>query len=245
MFGELFHAEFRNRLIAYQWGIACRPSTYMSSQRTEAWAYTDHQYGHLFLEDLVFGDLSVDRPAAIGFKFFYDHAQTPRAISAWDYLRDHHEVRILHLVRENLLDCLISTRTAESTQVWEIEAGSDDETPELPPFVISPAECAAYFDKMTMLRRRATTELSAPGREVLEIEYEREVRRDFDGTLRRIQEFIGVAVKPLPQPLRKLSHRSADARVANYAELSRHFELTPSHAFFEKSGASHGPPHHG
>ncbi|MFI7453480.1 sulfotransferase [Nonomuraea sp. NPDC049714] len=243
MFGELFHAEFQNRLIAYQWGISRRPSTYMSSERTQDWVYTDHQRGDRFLEDLVFGDPSEDRPAAIGFKFFYDHARAPRAISAWDYLRDDPEVRIVHLVRENLLDCLISTMTAEHTRVWEIEAETYEKTPEPPPFVIPPADCAAYFEKMTALRRRATTELAAPGRAVLEIEYERDVHSDFDGTLRRVQEFLGVPARPLPQRLRKLSRRPAHVLIANYAELSRHFAPTPARAFFDGTGAGHARRH--
>lgn len=94
-----------------------------------------------------------------------------------------------------------------------------------------------------MLRRRATTELRVSERKVLEIEYGRDVCGDFDGTLNRLQEFIGVSARPLSQRLRKLAHEPAHTRVANYAELCHYFELTPCRAFFERSGASHGQPH--
>jgi LPS sulfotransferase NodH len=230
MFGELFHPEFQNRLIAYQWGIQRRPSGQMFPERTKAWCYTEHQEGDRFLEELVFGDSSPDCPPAIGFKFFYDHAQDARARSAWSYLCRHEEVRIVHLVRENLLDCLLSTRTAERTAVWEVEI--DDPVPAEPsPFAISPAECDAYFDWMIKLRRQAEAQLFG-NRQILQLTYEQNIRTDFGNAMRRIQEFLGVTPTSLSPRLQKQSRSPAQARIENYSELSRHFEHTPFHAFF-------------
>jgi LPS sulfotransferase NodH len=238
MFGELFHAEAQNRLIAYAWGVECRPSQAIFPERTRGWVYTEHQEGERFLDELVFADSSEDRPHAIGFKFFYDHARSGRARSAWDYLRRHDEVRVVHLVRENLLDCLLSTRTAEHTGVWEVEA--DAPVPaEAPTFTIPPAECEAYFDRITGLRSRAVAELFSSERRVLDLEYDRDILRNFDRTLGRIQEFLGVPPRPLPQRLKKQARGPARARIENYEELSRHFERTPFATYFTQGESPH------
>jgi LPS sulfotransferase NodH len=234
MFGEVFHVEFLNRLIAYRWGVTGRPSLLRSRERTEAWVCTEHHDGAQFLDDLVYGDPSPDRPDAIGFKLFYDHARHGRTASAWDYLREQRDVRVVHLVRANLLECLVSTRTAELTNVWEVD--EDEGTPgQPPPLRLTATECTEYFERLTTLRDRADGDLGLSHRQVLEIEYERDVHHDFDSTMRRVQHFLGVPAATLPMRLRKLSTRPVHERVANFAELADHFRDTRFRAFFEPS----------
>ena len=235
MFGELFHADIQHRLMAYGWGIERRPSTQLNPRRTKGWYYTDHQEGDHFLQDLVYGDPSEDRPLATGFKLFYNHARSERVKSAWDYIRLHEELKIIHLVRENLLDCFLSIRTAETTAVWEVEV---DEPPSSEPPVLSiaPEECENYFNSLRLQQRKVASELFSPGRRVLQVEYERDILGAFDETLHKIQEFLGVVPEALPQLLRKQATAPTKARIENYAELRRRFEKTAFAQFFEPEG---------
>jgi LPS sulfotransferase NodH len=236
MFGELFHAEFPMRLRAFGYGIRCRPSQRMSLERTRGWAYTYHQDGGQFLKDLVFGDASDDAPLATGFKFFYDHARVePRENSAWDYLRQNQDVRIVHIFRRNLFDCLVSIKTAERSKVWEVEV-DDPLPPVLSPFVISPEECEAYFRSTIRMRERTISELTTAGRQVLDVAYEQDVLANLDETLRRIQVFVGTSPITLKKILQKQSSGPVSERVQNYSELCLHFENTPFRSFFGEEG---------
>jgi hypothetical protein len=236
MFGELFHADILHRLKAYGWGIERRPSTQLNPRRTKGWYYTDHQEGDTFLQDLVYGDLSEDCPLASGFKLFYDHARSERAKSAWDYIRLHEELRIIHLVRANLLDCYLSIRTAETTTIWEVEL--DEQPSSQPPVLtISPEECERYFRSLMLQRRRVASELFSPGRRVLQVEYERDILGAFDKILYKIQEFLDVIPQSLPQLLRKQATAPTKARIENYAELCWRFEKTEFAQFFVPDGS--------
>jgi LPS sulfotransferase NodH len=236
MFGELFHADIQHRLKAYGWGIERRPSMQLNPRRTKGWYYTDHQEGDRFLQELVYGDRGEDCPVASGFKLFYNHARSERAKSAWDYIRLHEELRIIHLVRANLLDCFVSIRTAETTTVWEVELG---EPPSSEPPVLSIAheECERYFKSIMLQRRQVASELFSPGRRVLQVEYERDILGAFDKMLYKIQEFLGVVPQSLPQLLQKQATAPTKARIKNYAELRRRFEKTEFAQFFVHNGS--------
>ena len=235
MFGELFHTDIQHRLKAYRWGIERRPSALLNPKRTKGWYYTDHQEGDRFLQDLVYSDPSDDRPHAVGFKLFYDHARAGREKSVWNYIRLHEELRIIHLVRANLLDCFLSIQTAEATTVWEIELDEPGFS-EQPTLRIAPEACENYFKNLTLQRKRAASELFSPGRRVLQVEYERDVLGNFDETLNRMQEFLGVVPEALPQLLRKQATAPTRARIENYDQLRRRFEATEFAQLFEPEG---------
>lgn len=236
MFGELFHTDIQHRLKAYGWGIERRPSTLLNPKRTKGWYYTDHQEGVHFLEDLVYCDPSDDRPLATGFKLFYDHARAEHVKSAWNYIRLHEDLRIIHLVRANLLDCFLSIQTAETTTVWEIEL-DEPRASEQPILRIAPEACESYFKSLTLQRKNVASALFLPGRRVLQVEYERDVLGNFDETLYRMQDFLGVTPQALPKLLRKQATAPTRARIENYAELRRRFEATEFAQFFEPDGA--------
>jgi LPS sulfotransferase NodH len=236
MFGELFHADFYNRLIAFGSGIRCHPSEQMNPKKSNGWAYTDHQEGNQFLDELVFGDSSKDAPLATGFKLFYKHARSgPKDASAWDYLRRHEEVRIIHLVRPNLLDCFLSKKTAEFTKIWEIEAGKP--VPEVgPAFSFDPHECELYFHELMESRKTALSDLASDHRPFLNINYD-ELLADFDDVLNRIQKFLGVEIGLLPQALQRQSDGSTKTRLLNYDQMQAHFKDTNFAPFFVTNGS--------
>ncbi len=235
MFGELFHADIQHRLKAYGWGIERRPSTLMNPKRTKGWYYTDHQEGDRFLQELVYGDPSDDAPLATGFKLFYEHARSGREKSTWDYIRRHEDLKIIHLFRANLLDCFLSIQTAETTAVWEIEL-DEPSTHEQPILRIAPDTCERYFSNLASQRKKVASELFSPERQVLRVEYERDVLGNFDETLHRMQDFLGLAPQALPQLLRKQATAPTRTRIENYAELRRRFGATEFAQFFEPNG---------
>ena len=57
------------------------------------------------------------KTGAVGFKLFYDQHRKPKR-SAWDWLADHPEVRIIHLQRRNALKAYVSRELARQTKTW-------------------------------------------------------------------------------------------------------------------------------
>src|SRR5882757_756143 len=122
MFGELFNESERVRRKAYRSGLkGCQ----IAKQR--ALSSTDYYRGGdagKFLDQFVFYHHQRE-PVAVGFKIFYEHCREDAdAQKAWSYLIADQGIRLIHLIRENLLESLLSLVIAESTNEWARLVGS-------------------------------------------------------------------------------------------------------------------------
>jgi hypothetical protein len=237
MFGELFNDETAERVRAVEEGARSRPSEYVYYAVMRGLSYTGKQSAATFLLRNVFWDPSSNCPAAIGFKIFYSQARTTAlARTVWEYLKRDQDVRIIHLVRRNLLESLLSLQTALVTNVWGL-AGNETNPAQAPVFEVQPEEAQAYFRSVLEQRRITMAELDSPKRNILTVEYDRDLAADFEALMRRVQDFLDVPYAKLPPMLRKQGTEPVCERIRNYDSLRRHFADTPFSSFFVEDAA--------
>ncbi len=163
---------------------------------------------------------------AVGFKLMYEHAKANPAVLAYIGWR---RVRVVHLVRTNLLDILISADTARARGRFH----SDGD--ELAPVKVSldPTSVVARLDtldKRVRLMRRGLAVTQTP---TIEVSYEELVAdpRGFDDILR----FLGVAETnhDLTSTLTKLNKLERSRLVDNYDEIQNVLGPTRYAAFLD------------
>ena len=222
MFGELFNDERSARTEAYQQGLsqileANGASTDFESISKKSCRSTSD--GADFIANHVY------RPcpppiSAVGFKLLYGQARKSKSRSVWDALRQDKQLRILHVVRTDLLASLVSLKTALYTSKWVAPAEGAPSLLE-PSFHLDPIECARYF--RTLQRQRAWVEQYFVDHPKATIRYEDDLVEDFSNTLRRTQEFVGSKALPVRQVVFKQSTLPIRERIVNFGELESYF----------------------
>jgi LPS sulfotransferase NodH len=195
--------------------------------------------GAAFLEQRIFAADAVPNRHAFGFKLFYDHARWDSSSrTAWDFLASH-DIRVIHLIRRNLLYALISREVAERTDRWNHRP--TDKTPPPPPpapFALDPMACKQYFDEITACREAAYKTFAH--HKLLSIEYERDLCDNFKATTRRVFEFLDVTPVDSEPRLIKQQKLTAAQQIANFNDLSLYFRGTPYAEFFLNADSPEG-----
>ena len=220
MFGEVFHDDLRER------------RTDFAAGRTRKRYYRDGEDGAAFLREHVFFN-GGDPASANGCKIFYEHARRDRAArTVWDYLVADRDIKVIHLIRSNLFDCAVSHERAKRSGESIRLAGRDGSSPAPAPFRLEPAWCHGYFESTTCWIDWAKTAFAQ--HDVLELSYERDLGADFDGTMDRVYDFLGVARRATRVPTVIQRSRSASRQISNYAELKDYFRNTSFARFFRR-----------
>ena len=184
-----------------------------------------------FLRDELFNPSPEPQIRAQGFKLFYDHARgSAAARAAWSYLIDDADIRVIHLVRRNLLDCLLSREVALRSGEWFRRRGEPSHAPLVAPFSLSPWGCQEFFGEITTWRMWVAEAFAR--HPTLTLEYERDLCADFSGAMSRVFKFIGLAPTPVTAPLVKQQSVPAPDQLLNYDELRRWFRHTLFEDFF-------------
>jgi LPS sulfotransferase NodH len=171
--------------------------------------------GASFLREVVF----VDRGhPVVGFKLMVTHVRSGPGRTAWTYLAGE-EVDVVHLIRENLLEALVSRHVADHLQRWHIRTGTA--VPEVQPFNLDPRAAAGYFTRIASLNRAALERFT--GHRRISLEYQRDLVADFHGTVRRVFEFLGVPPIAVEPAFLKQARRPPAAQVTNWEELVAFF----------------------
>ena len=188
------------------------------------------------LDQEIFGRRPPWLQRARGFKMFYEHARAnPAQKAAWTHLIDSTDIKVIHLIRRNLLDCKISLEVAIRTDEWLLSRGESSSAPTVAPFSISPWDCQSYFGQITTDRMWAVKAFA--DHPVLTLEYEKDLCGDFAGAMARVFAFLKVPAIPVtPQTVKQQARVSADI-VLNYAELRHCFRHTLYEEYFAPEGA--------
>lgn len=158
---------------------------------------------------------------AVGFKLFYYHAQEPDWHPVWAHLRAA-GVRAIHIQRQNLLESLVSEEIAQTTKTWS-NRGHQKRAEDAPKQIELPIDtCRTYFESIQKQRDKHANFFA----DTLDLHYE-DLRNDYTGELRRVQEFLGVPYHDVTSPLIKQSKRPVHETVSNFSELEREFSGTP------------------
>jgi len=131
---------------------------------------------------------------------------------AWDALADDVSIKIVHLQRLDAIGQLASWKIADILKNW----GSQSDATDRPTVQISPYELRWFREWNRVLFEWRLSRLSQ--HEILPITYE-SLCEDWDTTIRRVQEFVGVEPFLLQQALRKNETRPLTEVVKNYNEL--------------------------
>ena len=224
--GELFHFEEAERCRAFH----ALNKTYPPGQH-ETEYYHDGDDAAQFLERAVFYERPWNEIRAYGFKFFYIHARAnPQEKKAWEYLLNHKDIRVIHIVRVNLLKTFLSLRLACVTGEWKRWANATTPRQEPEPINLDPQRCQEYFGNVLAQQQWARKSFSA--HPFLEISYEEDIFGRFQAAMNQIQDFLGVPPVPMRQLLEKQAKRSPREMIVNYDELKEHFRYTLYEDFF-------------
>jgi LPS sulfotransferase NodH len=224
--GEVFHADEKGRRLAFEGLNGDGPCG-----ASEAQYYRDGADAWEFLERVVFRAPSPGGVRAAGFKMFYLHARrNPAEKRAWSYLIANDDVRVIHLIRENMLESYISLRVAFLTGEWERLKGTNTQRKEQPLLRLEPKECEVYFNQELVWRKWAGKSFSS--HPFLEIKYEGDVCARFVEVMDEIHDFISVPRRRARQLLEKQAQRPPREAVTNYDELKEYFRYTLYEDFF-------------
>jgi LPS sulfotransferase NodH len=233
MFAELFNELEEERRRSFRASFQdCKTASvpHASVKLDENEFYHDGEDGARFLERAVFYRHARES-VAVGFKMFFHQARsTENARKVWQYLICDPEIRIIHLMRRNLLESFVSLQLAFQTDQW-IFPRNGEAPPVPPPLYVCPKECADYFRNVLAGRRWAREQFR--DHPSIEVEYEEDLCRRFQATMNRVQEFLGVPRRRSRRMLRKQAQRRPSEQISNYAELKAHFAPTPYARWFE------------
>jgi LPS sulfotransferase NodH len=146
----------------------------------------------------------------------------------WSWLATDRDIRIILLHRRSMLETLVSALRAARTHQWELPVGA------------TPAASAARF-QVPVDKFRRFVDISTGHQEhsralfahhpLLELEYQQDIVNQYDATIGRIEDFLGVAPLPLPQRLQKQASKPLREEIANFEELQKAVAGTKYEAF--------------
>ncbi|MEM8644159.1 MAG: sulfotransferase [Pseudomonadota bacterium] len=169
---------------------------------------------------------------AVGFKLFYTHGRRvdPGQPTVWELLRNDPELKVIHLVRNNILRSHLSEAIAFKTEKWT-QSGRINSIPSDSKTVTLDADkCRKAFEKTEQGREEADQCFAAHER--LDICYE-DLASKPQATLRRVLPFLNLPPRRLGSYHSKQNPEPLSHLIENYAELEKQFSGTPWQRFFE------------
>lgn len=161
----------------------------------------------------------------VGFKLFYYHPIDSSDRSVWNFVAADPSIRIVHLIRRNLLRTALSRAIAERTDVWDDRIGRGQKIDLSDRRVrLDAEECIRDFERT----RGWATQLKAdhPSHRIHEVEYETLVSDP--RAIIEIQRFLGVRRirDDLQTDHRRQNREALGELITNYAEFSHDLRQT-------------------
>lgn len=141
------------------------------------------------------------------------------------------QLSVVHIVRRNYLDVLVSRRVAEATGRWHQARGGHEPPPRVPRIRIDPAAALRFFDSMDEADR--TFESVFGDGAYLQLSHEA-LSRDYQSEMKRVYAFLGVEPHEVEAQLEKQITVGAEEIVENLDELRRFFAPTAYAPFFDR-----------
>lgn len=179
-----------------------------------------------FLQKDIFRPVP-DSVEALGFKLFYYHAQEPGRKQIWDHLRQRKDVRVIHIMRRNILETHLSKERASRDDEW-VSLRRRDRNEE--PLVLSVEECRKQFEQTRHWERQFNESFGDVP--LLQVFYE-DLVKDNALVMNSVQEFLGLTVRPVAPQTHKQARRPINEAIANFDQLQRAFVGTEWQSFFD------------
>jgi LPS sulfotransferase NodH len=180
-----------------------------------------------FIETFVFREMPLN-VQAVGFKLFYYHAQEAKTQEIWQYLQANQELKIIHLVRKNLLQTYISQQIALTTNSWYLKSGK--QVKNNPAIALDYEQTRKAFEETKKLE--ADNDTFFQNHQVIKVFHEDLVKDNIAG-MAKIQNFLNVKTTPVSISTQKRSPQSLQQVIQNYSELKANFKESPYTSFFE------------
>jgi LPS sulfotransferase NodH len=180
-----------------------------------------------FIETFLFREMPLN-VKAVGFKLFYYHAQEVKAQEVWQYLQANQELKIIHLVRKNLLQTYVSQQIALATNSWYLKSGKQVQSN--PAIALDYEQTRKAFEETKKLESDNDTFFQ--NHQILKVFYEDLVQDNLE-EIAKIQNFLNVKPTPVSISTKKRSPQSLQQVIQNYSELKNNFQTSPYASFFE------------
>ncbi len=186
------------------------------------------------LDDFVYREMPLNI-SAVGFKLFYYHAKVGKQKEIWQYLKERQEIKIIHLVRRNLLKTHVSQQMALTTNTWYLKSDwasklRDRHTQSEPTIQLDYEQTMKAFEQTKKLEQE--NEDFFQDHQILKVFYEDLVKNNMT-EMEKIQNFLGVQSTPVYISTKRQSKNSLQKSIQNYSELKTRFQGSPYASFFE------------
>jgi LPS sulfotransferase NodH len=171
---------------------------------------------------------------AVGFKLFFERIKCPGSKRLFARLKQEITgLRVIHIIRDNLLDSWVSRKKAEQTGVWRLPATGHVAGPtrEIRPIHANPENILRNFEQLD----HATQVMARTFRDIpyLAVNYATLVR-DFQKEMSAVFCFLDAS--PIRNRMSVQKQNTAPHRdfISNYDELKEFFANTPYSGFFRE-----------
>jgi LPS sulfotransferase NodH len=160
----------------------------------------------------------------------YDWSELDRRFhDAWTLLAEDPELMVIHLTRRNMLNTLISHKTAFQTNRWMRVKGRGPQQTTI--LNLDAGECRRYFEKLEAFAQQADALFGTHKK--IDVCYE-ELVADRRAQLEKIFAFLDISVESVSTIMAKQIVVPASEVVANYSQLKESFSQTRWSRFFEE-----------
>jgi len=180
-----------------------------------------------FLESLLFGAYP-STIKSVGFKYHLYHGR--RLPELKDYLCEHKEIKIVHLIRKNYLHMLVSEKLAQASNQWELKDNTANRSRDIR-VVLKKDECENTFCQYREQENKAKTQFA--DHNIYTLDYEDLIHKQ-ETILDKVQEFLGVKKQRLSSSLKKQRTRKLSEVIENYDSLKYSFQGTRWSGFFNE-----------
>lgn len=169
------------------------------------------------------------RIKAKGFKIFYYHPNNGPCTPLWTDLERMPHLRVIHLVRRNMLRTEVSRKIAESQGTWTGTSFDKEASQRSKTISLNAEALRESFEKTSAWIKDADSRFHE--HQVLNISYE-ELSEDPIGTFQRVTDYLAVGFVPPKTNLHKQNPESLSHLITNYWELKEQFKGSEWEKYF-------------
>ncbi|APY08025.1 hypothetical protein BWZ20_06795 [Winogradskyella sp. J14-2] len=166
----------------------------------------------------------------VGFKLFYSHPRDDDK-TVWDIIKQDKSIKIIHLMRRNILRIFLSQRIGIKTKRWTENVNRPHNISlESKKVDVDYKECTEAFNKITDYQNK--TKQMFKEHDYLEVYYE-DIVNDRESELDKIFDFLDVEKMQVTANNKKQNPERIDELINNYEELKNKFTNTKWEYLFE------------
>lgn len=168
----------------------------------------------------------------VGFKLFYFHGRDSQN-TVWNKLQNDKEIKVIHLIRENLLRSFLSKKIGLQTGQWTENVNNNDNIDlEDRRVKLDSKECEEFFERT--LAYQEEIDLFFRSHSVILVSYEKLIK-NLKGEVNRVFSELGVHSFFRQSELKKQNPESFKELIINYDELRKYFDQTKWEKFFKEN----------